>query len=143
MSAEDRSRQDGATLDQPVRASDVEAQPMPPLEGPGYVYAIVAAECGRVKIGCASSTRGAERPGQIITACPFPAVLHSVTYHRLHRTAEKDAHRLLAHAHRHNEWYDLNDPAVQAWLDERTQLLDYYDEFADAMEALAAGEVQR
>jgi Meiotically up-regulated gene 113 len=121
---------------EPILASHVQARQMPSGEGPGYVYAIVAPEAGRVKIGQASTDRLYSRYAQIRTACPFPTQLHSATYHRMRVRAERHAHRLLGHARLHLEWFDLHDQAVQDWLSEQSAVQNFRHALAEELEAL-------
>jgi hypothetical protein len=84
----------------------------------GWVYAIVAPEVLRVKIGSAKEVD--DRWDAAMS--PMPAVeyqLHSATLHPDRGRAEREAHRQLAHARWGGEWFDMRDAAVEQWLASR------------------------
>lgn len=83
----------------------------------GWLYAVVAADVRLVKIGHARDVWS--RILLFQTGSPSELALHSVTLHDDVRAAEADAHRELAHARRHGEWFDLTDTDVDAWLARR------------------------
>jgi hypothetical protein len=95
-----------------------EAEDVLALPSGGWVYAIVAPEVQRVKIGYA---RDIDVRWQLLMT-PIPAVeyqLHSATLHEDMRRAEREAHRQLAHARWRGEWFDMQDYAVDQWLASR------------------------
>jgi hypothetical protein len=80
----------------------------------GWLYAIVAPEAKRVKIGHARDVSA--RALLFQTGSPVVLYLHSATFHLSCHHAEADAHRRLAHARTHGEWFDLQDDQVDGWL---------------------------
>ena len=83
----------------------------------GWLYAVVAPEVRRVKIGWARDVEARVRPFQ--TASPSSLALHSATLHGDVRAAEREAHKELEDAHVLGEWFDLRDPQVDQWLARR------------------------
>lgn len=91
--------------------------PGTPGNGNGWLYAIVALEVRRVKIGVAEDVW--KRARALQTASPCELLLHSATYHDEVVLAEARAHAELAHARVRGEWFDLTDTDVDAWLARR------------------------
>jgi len=94
----------------------------------GYVYAIVDRSAGAVKIGKAAFGTRWGRDDNLYqryseatnwNADPYRLWVHSESVHDNAYQAEREAHRLLAHARRKgpgHEWFSLSDPAVAEWL---------------------------
>jgi hypothetical protein len=93
------------------------------LSGPrsGWLYAIVAPELSRVKIGHAQSVD--HRLDGFRTGAPCHLALHSATLEEDVRAAEAAAHRALKHARQIGEWFDMADPRVDEWLQRREREL--------------------
>jgi hypothetical protein len=80
----------------------------------GWLYAIVAPELNRVKIGWAKNV--SKRLLEFQTGSPTELLLHSATLETNILLAEAKAHAPLAHARLRGEWFKLNDYAVDQWL---------------------------
>jgi hypothetical protein len=122
---------------EPIRASDVQIDPTLPRPVAGFVYAIMAREFSRVKIG-RSERSAACRLNEIVPQSPTDLELHSETWHEDHFHVEKELQDRFAHAHIHGEWFWADDPHVGLWLAERADLMRYYERFTDEMLALAS-----
>lgn len=121
---------------EPIRASHVQLDPTLPRPVAGFVYAIMAPEFNRVKIG-RSERSAACRLNEIVPQSPTDLELHSETGHEDHIRVEKELHAKFAHAHIRGEWFWPDDPHVGLWLAERADLMRYYERFTDEMLALA------
>lgn len=80
----------------------------------GWLYAIVAQEVNRVKIGHARNVE--HRLQTLQSGSPVELILHSATLESDVRTAESAIHSSLTHARLSGEWFDLSDAAVDQWL---------------------------
>lgn len=87
----------------------------------GWLYAIVAPEVCRVKIGHAQDVDS--RLDSFRTGSPFHLALHSATLEHNVKAAETAAHRELRHARLVGEWFDMTDPHVDQWLQKREREL--------------------
>jgi hypothetical protein len=101
----------------------------------GYVYAILAPELGRVKIG-RSGRSANDRLGEIVPQSPAHLQLHSETWHENTFGVEASLHMRFAHAREIGEWFRVGDPEVSAWLVEREDLMRYYERFTAEIVAL-------
>jgi hypothetical protein len=81
-------------------------------EGSGWLYAIVAPEVERVKIGYAQKVDARLAFHQC--GSPVELNIHSDTWHTDVRRAEREAHGLLRHVHVLGEWFDMQDCARSA-----------------------------
>jgi hypothetical protein len=89
----------------------------------GFVYAIVAPDQARVKIGNSVTPKSRWRSFQ--TGSPVPLGVHSETFHDDVEEAESAAHAQLADARLHGEWFDMANPHVDIWLAEREKDTDW------------------
>jgi hypothetical protein len=80
----------------------------------GWLYAIIAPEVRRVKIGHAKDV--AKRLLLLQTGSPTELMLHSASLEDHVVLAEAAAHAALAHARQAGEWFDLCDYEVDRWL---------------------------
>lgn len=80
----------------------------------GWLYAIVAPELTRVKIGHAQDV--ARRLLLFQTGSPTELMLHSASLEADVVLAEATAHAALANARLGGEWFDLRDNEVDQWL---------------------------
>lgn len=85
--------------------------------GAGWLYAVVAPDVNRVKVGHARDVWG--RMLLFQTGSPLELYLHAATLHSEVRKAESEAHRELADARIQGECFDLTDARVDAWLARR------------------------
>src|SRR3954454_11473985 len=97
-----------------MRSQDVEVTARLARPGSGWLYAIVAPEVRRVKIGHAQDV--AKRLLLFQTGSPTELTLHSATLEEDVVLAETAAHMSLAHARVCGEWFDLRDAGVDQWL---------------------------
>jgi hypothetical protein len=105
-------------------------EPIPPA---GWLYAIVAPEVRRVKIGRAQDV--VKRLQELQSGSPSELMLHSATLHDNVPLAEAQAHADLAHARLHREWFELADAKVDEWLASRetdTPANALHDAYLDA-----------
>jgi hypothetical protein len=86
----------------------------------GYVYAVMAFEVGRVKIGWSESLESFDtRLTALRCGSPVALGVHSIIEHRNAYLTEQHLHRRFRSARIHGEWYDINDEKVYRWLCER------------------------
>jgi len=91
----------------------------------GYVYAIMAPELKRVKIGrCDSEASFLSRFLHFQCGSPCELFIHSVVEHENYRLIEKRIHKRLKSARVHGEWFDITDPKVDRWLAHRESIED-------------------
>jgi Meiotically Up-regulated Gene 113 (MUG113) protein len=105
-------------------------EPVPPA---GWLYAIVAPEVRRVKIGRAQDV--VKRFLELQIASPSELMLHSATLHDNAPLAEAQVHADLARARLRGEWFDLADYKVDQWLGSResdTPANALHDAYLDA-----------
>ena len=122
---------------EPIRASDVQMDPTLRRPVAGFVYAIMAPEFNRVKIG-RSERSAACRLNEIVPQSPTDLELHSETWHEDHVRIEKELQDGFAHAHIRGEWFWPDDPHVGLWLAARADLMRYYERFNNEMLALTS-----
>jgi Meiotically Up-regulated Gene 113 (MUG113) protein len=95
------------------------------LNRPGWIYALIATDVERVKIGY--STDPLRRWIAVHTASPVPVGLHSLTFHHDVIEAEQEAHARLHEARVKGEWFDTGFSIVFNWLRERERAWVYVD----------------
>src|SRR4051812_33678047 len=88
----------------------------------GYIYAIMAPELNRVKIGLTASKEGInKRLSQIQCGSPCQLYLHSVRKQQNVARVEREIHNRFKRAHIIGEWFNAKDPKVKSWLNERIE----------------------
>lgn len=125
----------------PVLARDVPAARPPYRLVGGWIYAILAPELDRVKIG-KSERSATHRLNEIVPQSPAHLELHSETWHEDCEGAERQLHARFAHARERGEWFKASDPRVAAWLEGRLVDGDFRHRLHDEMAALAENSAE-
>lgn len=92
-----------------------------------YVYAMLAKESGRVKIGISKSPES--RLKQVQTSAPERVELISVTPSLFARPIESSLHEIFDDERVTGEWFDLDEDKVSALLEFMNDCKDYYRKY--------------
>lgn len=91
----------------------------------GYVYAVMAFEVERVKIGWCESLESLDiRFRGFQCGSPVQLGIHSVVEHKHPYSTEQHLHRRFRSALIKGEWFDINDEKVYQWLCRRERHSD-------------------